>query len=124
MTGIKKEEVKKGKATKTMKPSWIKMEPVELEKIVVDLAKKGESPAKIGLILRDKYGVPKAKVFGKKVTQILKGKEVKYESDKDVVDKKVGTLKGHISRNRHDYAASRALTKRLWDIYRINKRAQ
>ena len=119
-----KSEEKKEVKVKSSKPSWVKMKPAELEKIVVELAKKGESPAKIGLILRDKYGIPRSKLLGKKVTHILKEKSVEHEGEKEVVDKKIGTLKTHINKNKHDYSASRALTKRLWDVYKINKRAK
>jgi small subunit ribosomal protein S15 len=118
----KTEGIKKTKS-KTAKPSWIKLKPEELEKIVVELAKKGESPAKIGLILRDKHGVPKARIFGRKITEIMKEKGIVYETEKDVLDKKITGLKGHISKNKHDYSASRALTKRLWDLYGVNKQA-
>ena len=118
----KMEEEKSPK--KFVKPGWIKMKPAEMEEIVIELAKNGESPAKIGLILRDKHGIPKTKLFGKRITEILKEKGVKYEVEKDVVDKKIGKLKGHISKNKHDYPAKRALTKRLWDLYKVNKRAQ
>jgi len=120
-TGEKEKTTKK--ATKATKHSWIKIKPEELKKIVVDLAKKGESPAKIGLILRDKYGVPKAKLLGKKIIQILKEADTKYRTDKDVVEAKVSKLKSHITKNKHDHPASRALTKRLWDIYHLNQKA-
>src|SRR5262245_10449620 len=82
---IEKEETKE----KTSKPSWVKMKSEELEKIVVDLAKKGESPAKIGLILRDTHGVPKAKLLGKKITHILKEHGIAYASEQDRVEKRI-----------------------------------
>jgi len=119
---MSEEKVGEKVVKKSVKPSWVKMKPAELEGIVLDLAKNGESPAKIGLILRDKHGIPKAKLLGKRVVQILKENGIEYEKDKDVVDKKVSTLKLHIGKNRHDYSASRALTKRLWDIYHINNK--
>jgi len=106
------------------KPSWIKMKPAELEKIVVDLAKKGESPAKIGLILRDKHGVPKTRLFGKRITQILDEKGVDYIKEKGVFDGRVEKLKGHIGKNKHDYPASRALTKSLWVLNKIERKSK
>ena len=72
-------EIKKKEEEK--KPSWIKLKPKEVEDLVVDLAKKGESPAKIGLILRDKHGIPKTKVFGKKIKQILDQKGIEYKTE-------------------------------------------
>lgn len=106
---------------KSGKPSWVKMKPAELEKIVVDLAKDGESPAKIGLILRDKYGIPKAKLLGKKVVQILKENGIDYKSEEKILDEKVSNLKEHIGKNKHDHSSTRALTKKLWDLYHVKK---
>ena len=123
MTEEKKVEKEVAEIAKTEKPSWIKMKPADIEKIVVELAKKGESPAKIGLILRDKHGIPKTKIFGKKITQILGENGIEYEDDKKIIDKKIEKLKTHISKNKHDYPASRALTKGLWGLYRLDKKS-
>lgn len=108
---------------KSGKPSWVKMKPAELEKIVVDLAKEGNSPAKIGLILRDKYGVPKAKLIGKKISQILKENGVPIKGDEEIMNGKIAGLKSHTQKNKHDYSSTRALTRRLWDLYHIKKKA-
>jgi len=107
---------------KSARISWVKMKPAELEKIVVELAKEGNSPAKIGLILRDKYGVPKAKLIGKKISKILKENNLHYQSDEDIVNGKIKKLQNHISKNKHDHSATRALTRRLWDIYHIKQK--
>jgi len=103
------------------KPSWIKTKPEELEKIVVDLAKSGESPAKIGLILRDKHGVPKAKLLGKKINQILKEKGVEFPTELQNAEKKLENLKSHFGKNKHDYPAKRSITKQLWVIRDLQK---
>jgi small subunit ribosomal protein S15 len=118
---MSEEEVAEEK--KSARPSWVKMKPAELEKIVVDLAKKGESPARIGLILRDKYGVPKAKLLGKKITQILKENNLSWKNDEVVINEKISGLKSHTEKNKHDYSATRALTRRLWDLYHVKKKA-
>jgi small subunit ribosomal protein S15 len=106
---------------KQTKPSWIKIKPAELQKIVVDLSKEGNTPAKIGLILRDKHGIPKTKLLGKKITQLLKeaGEEVKPESK--FVEERIEKIKSHLTKNKHDYSASRALTKQLWKIHKLKK---
>ena len=49
------------------KTDWIKMKPEEITKKIVELGKQGIQPEKIGLILRDEYGIPKVKMFGKKL---------------------------------------------------------
>ena len=107
--------------SETEKPSWIKTKPEELQNIVTDLAEQGHSPAKIGLILRDKHGIPKTKILGKKITQILKEAKVTYTKEENLVNKKIEKLKTHITRNKHDYPASRSLTKQLWALHYLTK---
>jgi len=117
----KKKEENAEEDAKISKPSWVKMKPAELEKLVVELARKGEGPAKIGLILRDKYGVPKARVFGKKIGQILRENKINYKSDSEIVNDRVENLKRHIIKNKRDYPASRALSKKLWVVNKAKK---
>ncbi len=96
------------------KPDWLKIKNAELEKIVIDLHNENNSPAKIGLILRDKHGIPKAKLLGKKITKILKNNNLVPLLDKAVFLKKIESLEKHISKNKHDYTAKRSLTKTFW----------
>lgn len=104
------------------KPAWVKMKPFELESIIVDLAKQGESPSKIGMILRDKHGVPRVKLFGKRVVKVLKEKGIPYKSEKDFVSAEIERLKQHSGKNKRDHSASRAITKKLWGLYKLEKR--
>ena len=106
---------------KSVKPSWIKMKKEDLEKIVVDLVKEGKTPAQIGLVLRDKHGVPKAKLLGKGIREILDDKKIAYRSDKEMIENRVERLKPHIQKNKKDYPASRALTKKLWVLHKLEK---
>jgi small subunit ribosomal protein S15 len=88
----------------------------ELEVLIEKLAKE-HSPEKIGLILRDQHGVPSVKaVLGKRLTQVLKEKNIKFKTEKEKMEEKSNKLKSHIEKNKHDYSASRALTKKLWRI--------
>ncbi len=65
---------------KSAKPSWVKMKKEDLEKLIAELGKQGETPAKIGLILRDKHGVPKTRTFETKIAKILKDKKISYKT--------------------------------------------
>jgi small subunit ribosomal protein S15 len=112
---------KKESSAKSTAPSWVKMKPAELEKIIVELGRKGENPSKIGLILRDTHGVPKAKLLGKKIVQILKENKVQYKTEKETSEIKIGNLKSHITKNKHDYSASRSLAKELWALHKIEQ---
>jgi small subunit ribosomal protein S15 len=107
---------------KIEKPSWVKIKPAELEEIVAELAKQGIPPAKIGLILRDKHGIPKSKLLGKRITEILKNSKITFTTEKDTVDKKIDKLRNHITKNKHDYPASRSLTKQLWNLHYLTKK--
>jgi small subunit ribosomal protein S15 len=106
------------------KPTWIKMKPEELEKLVIDLAKKGEPPSKIGIILRDKHGIPKSKLLGKKITKILETSGTEYATEKSLVEQKIEKLKTHIKANKHDYPSQRSLTKNLWAMHKLQKLEQ
>ena len=101
------------------KTDWLKIKPAELEKIIVDLYKKGESTAKIGLTLRDKYGIPKAKLLGKKITNILKDAKVSINSEREIIQKKIETLNLHINKNKHDQPARKKLVKELWALKKV-----
>lgn len=106
------------------KSSWIKTKPAELEKIVIDLAKQGNAPAKIGVILRDKHAIPKVKLLGKKITKILIDNNVSYIKDKDITAKKIENLKAHLEKQKHDYCAKKSLAKNLWLLHSLNKYQQ
>ena len=101
--------------------SWVKIKPEELEKIVIELAKQDNTPAKIGLVLRDKYGIPKAKILGKKITKILKDSGVEYQSEKDIIGEKAEKLKIHKEKHKHDKHVLRSLAKKLWLFNRLTK---
>jgi small subunit ribosomal protein S15 len=102
----------------TDKPSWLKMKPAELEKIVVDLYKQGEPIAKIGLILRDKHGIPKAKLLGKKIAQILMDAKVTLRQENEEITKRMESLKAHFEKNKHDQPAKKKLVAHMWAVKR------
>ncbi|MEK6915922.1 MAG: hypothetical protein AABW89_05275 [Nanoarchaeota archaeon] len=89
------------------KADWTKITPSEVEKIIVDLGSKGIPPEKIGLILRDQHGVPKAKLLGIKINKVLIKNKINENSEKKNILKKIETLKKHSEKNKHDYTAIR-----------------
>lgn len=106
--------------SKHVKPDWVKMKPAEIESLVLELAKKGESPAKIGLILRDQHGIPKAKLLGKKVSQILREHKIIKYPEQENVSAKIENLKRHETTHKHDKQAKRSLGKQLWALNKLN----
>ena len=102
-------------------PGWVRMKKEDLDNLIVTLSNEGHSPARIGLILRDKHGVPKTRLFGKKITEILTERSVTFRTEKNILDDHISTLKKHISSNKKDHCASRSLTKKLWVLHKIEK---
>jgi len=84
----------------------------KVEELVVRLAKDGNSTSKIGIILRDQYGVPNVKqAVGKSVVQILEAHGIKHELPEDLINliKKAVALRRHLARNRKDLISKHGL---------------
>jgi len=62
------------KSNKTEKPVWLKYTEEEVKAIILKLSDKGLTSEKIGLVLRDQYGIPKVKIYNLKISKILKEK--------------------------------------------------
>ena len=91
-------------ATKTTK-----MDEKEFEKLVVELAKKGMTSEKIGLVLKKDHGIPKTKkVYGKRISQILKENKVYVDPDTKNLKVKVDRIKKHLAKNKNDKNTKRA----------------
>ena len=105
-----------------LKTDWVKIKPEEVEKLVVELGRKNTPPEKIGLILRDQHGIPKTKIFGKKVNQILKENGIELNSEYESLLKKSDKLKKHFEKHKHDYAAKRSIMKYSGTINKLKKR--
>lgn len=104
----------KGKSgsTKPIKkiPSWMRYKEKEIEKLIIKLAKSGNTPSKIGMALRDNYGIHSVKaVAQKKICRILKENELLKEIPEDLMAlfKKFIQEKKHLEKNRQDRTAER-----------------
>ena len=54
-------------------PSWVQISASDLTSQIGKMAKRGQSPSQIGVVLRDQYGIPQVKgVTGSKILRILK----------------------------------------------------
>ena len=90
------------------KPTWVKMKEPELKKIIVELSEK-HSPSQIGFILRDQYGIPTTKVFGKKLKAYLTELGIERNEDLENAEKKVEGIKEHLKNNITDRHAKHKL---------------
>lgn len=104
---------------KQTKPNWVKMKPKEMEEIIISLHKEGNSPNQIGTILRDKHGIPKAKLFGKRISKILAENNLNVKSEKSFLEEKIKAIEAHILKNKHDYTAKKSLSKKQWTIRKL-----
>jgi small subunit ribosomal protein S15 len=93
-------------------PSWSTTDAKEIEKIVLDLKKQGKAMSEIGLILRDKHGVPDVKLAtGKRIGRILAAAGVESRIPEDLqnlIVKALGMRK-HMADNKNDLHNKRQL---------------
>ena len=90
------------------KPTWIKMKEPELKKTILELSLT-YAPSQIGIILRDQYGIPTTKVFGKKLKAYMKELGIDRNEDLENAEKKVTGLKEHLNNNITDRSAKHKL---------------
>ena len=108
---------------KTM-PLWVRYKPKEIEMLIVKLAKEGLADSKIGVILRDTYGIPDVRIIcKKKISKIIEEKGIKKELPEDLAAliKKAVLVRKHLEENKKDEVAKRGLTLTESKIKRLTK---
>jgi len=110
-------------------PAWVTLNATEVEDLIVKMARDGYTSARIGLMLRDQYGVPNVKLLtGKCVTEIMKEKGVASELPEDLSSlmRRAISLNIHLRTNRGDHSNRRGLQlieskiRRLEHYYKDN----
>jgi ribosomal protein S15P/S13E len=91
------------------KPLWMKSSDEDIKAIIVKLSKQGLTPEKIGLQLRDTYGIPTTRLTGKKLGQILKENNLYADSTLSNLEKKEKQIAAHLGKNKQDQRAHRSL---------------
>jgi len=112
------------KPFKKKKNIWIRYKAKEIELLVVKLAKEGNSSSKIGIVLRDSYGIPDVQFLTKKkINQILDENKLLPEVPDHLMNliKKKDLIKKHLEKNRQDKAALRGLKLTDAKIHRLTK---
>ena len=95
-----------------IKPGWIEYSNEEIEELILKLRKEGNSTSKIGIILRDQYGIPDVKLItGMKITKILEnhGQKLEYPEDLMNLIKKAVNIRDHLNENPKDLHTKRGL---------------
>lgn len=97
------------KTKKSEKPLWLKYTQEEVKSIIAKLANKGFTSEKIGLFLRDQYGIPKVKLFGLKIKEVMNEKGKFEEPTILNLKNKLNKIVKHYEKNKHDKRAERSL---------------
>lgn len=103
---------------------WTPLKKKEIETLIVELAKQRKNSAHIGILLRDKYGVPDVKAAtGKTISQILKANNVYPDIPEDVMSllRKAVKLRAHLELNRADKHSKKGLQDLESKIRRLGK---
>lgn len=120
---------KKGKSgstrpIRTSPPEWVEMSPEDIEALIVKLYRKGESAGKIGLILRDQYGIPLSPLHtGKRISQVLKDNNLTPKIPEDLMNliKRAVNLDKHREVNKQDMVSKRGMQLIESKIRRLGK---
>ncbi|NQU98173.1 30S ribosomal protein S15 [Candidatus Woesearchaeota archaeon] len=105
-------------------PSWVKYKTKEVELLIVKYSKEGLTPSKVGIRLRDIYGIPDIKLITKRsITEILKERKLQKDIPEDMMAliKKSIFVRKHLEENKHDQPAKRGLTLTDSKIHRLSK---
>jgi len=108
---------------KESKPVWLKLTEEKLKKLITQIAEK-HSPAQLGLVLRDQYGIPTTKVYGKKLGKYLKELGFNKDFDKENNERKIDRLQEHCKNNITDKKAKHKLQKVQGRTNTLKKYAQ
>ncbi|MCS7118572.1 MAG: 30S ribosomal protein S15 [Archaeoglobaceae archaeon] len=104
-------------------PEWVEMSAEEVEKKVIELYNEGYEPSEIGMILRDKFGIPSVRqVTGKKLVDILleNGIKPRYPEDLKALIKKALKLRKHLEVHKKDLHNRRGLQLIEAKIWRLS----
>ncbi|NJL44159.1 MAG: 30S ribosomal protein S15 [Nitrosarchaeum sp.] len=106
------------------KPSWLEYKGKEVELLIVKYAKEGNNASKIGIILRDKYGIPSVQqICEKSISEILIEKQLAPTIPEDLIAlmTKAISVRKHLEENKHDETARRGLILTESKIGRLSK---
>ncbi len=112
------------KPVRTEPPRWSNTNKEEIENTIQQLATQGRSSSEIGMVLRDRFGVPDVSlVTGKKIGTIMKEKNIARSVPEDIYNLivKVLELKKHLDRNPKDVHNMRSLNNMVSKIRRLEK---
>ena len=108
-------------------PDWVQMNQEEINELILKLKREGLTKSKIGMILRDQYGIPKVKqIIGKRIGDVVKEASLEDQIPEDLLAlmRKAVSLNRHLSKypkdlkNKRNLQLIEAKIKRLTDYYK------
>ena len=105
-------------------PAWVELGNKEIEELIVNLANAGQTPAQIGTVLRDQYGVPSVRaVTKKKISDILEKNKLLPDVPRELLNliEKSVKLTKHMNENKKDTTAKRGYQLTVSKIRRLAK---
>lgn len=105
-------------------PAWCKYNTEEVEALIVKLTREGNNASAVGMILRDRYGIPLTKpITGKTINELLKGSDItpKIPEDLETLMRKAESVRRHLEKNKADKIGKRSLALIESKIYRLAK---
>lgn len=105
-------------------PAWIPYPNEWVINKIIELARRGTPASLIGVILRDKYGIPLVKqVVGKSITQILKENKLAPSIPEDLANliRRAVNLRKHLAIHKKDLHSKRGLQSIEAKIHRLSK---
>ena len=105
------------------KPDWLKMEPKEIEELIVKYAKEGMASSLIGIKLRDQHAIPLVKpIINKSISDVLKENKLTPEIPEDLnnIVLKAVNLQKHLKENKSDSRNVRSLELVEAKVHRLS----
>ena len=105
-------------------PAWVSYKAKEIKQLVTKLVKSGNSASKVGIILRDSYGVPNTKaIVGQSVLAVIRESNLQPKLPEDLsalINKHIRFSK-HMEYNTKDMSTKRGLMITESKIHRLSK---
>ncbi|NIQ07488.1 MAG: 30S ribosomal protein S15 [Candidatus Korarchaeota archaeon] len=106
---------------------WVSLSTKEIEDKIIELRKAGTPPSQIGMILRDKWGIPSTKrVLNEKITEILEKHDLSPDLPEELrrLLEKARKIRKHLEehpsdkKNRRNFQLLQSKIKRLAKYYK------
>jgi small subunit ribosomal protein S15 len=110
---------KHGSRKPRKKIEWLAYDKDEIENLIKKMEKEGKTASRIGIILRDQYGIPDVRSLGMRISKLMEKKEI--PEDMYNLMKKAVNLHRHLQENKKDAKSKHGLELVESKIRRLGK---